>query len=399
MGTTLDGLLTFSELYKRQSNFLADALRVLMVGFDGVNYNVVNIDSSGAISTSGGGSEVATAADGGAAPALYKVIAGVDPDTSLVQSIATSSVGVLRVADCSASGNFSAHGTHADGLLTTERGFVQKSVLYGYNGTDIDLIRTSEAGTSLTKGILATALYYFDSVGGNWDRIPKGQQTGAESLPVVLASDTALPAGTNAIGKLAANSGVDIGDVDVLTIPGIAGTVAHDGADSGNPVKVGYKAIAHGSNPTAVAASDRTDAYSNRHGIPWVIGGHPNIITCEYNTTAAQTDDAIIDSIGAGTKIVVTQIDATLGNATSVTVGVRIGFGSSTLTAEGSSGAPAVNGIVLSHSGLAAGSGIVKGNGSGIIGIGGDGEELRITNDVPTTGKLRVTVTYYTIES
>ena len=30
---------------------------------------------------------------------------------------------------------------------------------------------------------------------------------------------TALPAGTNAIGKLAANSGVDIGDVDVLSLP------------------------------------------------------------------------------------------------------------------------------------------------------------------------------------
>jgi hypothetical protein len=32
----------------------------------------------------------------------------------------------------------------------------------------------------------------------------------------------ALPAGTNAIGKLAANSGVDIGDVDVLSMPGVA---------------------------------------------------------------------------------------------------------------------------------------------------------------------------------
>jgi len=32
--------------------------------------------------------------------------------------------------------------------------------------------------------------------------------------------DTALPAGTNAIGKLAANSGVDIGDVDVTSLPG-----------------------------------------------------------------------------------------------------------------------------------------------------------------------------------
>jgi hypothetical protein len=36
---------------------------------------------------------------------------------------------------------------------------------------------------------------------------------------VSLATDIALPAGTNAIGKLAANSGVDIGDVDVTSVP------------------------------------------------------------------------------------------------------------------------------------------------------------------------------------
>jgi len=41
---------------------------------------------------------------------------------------------------------------------------------------------------------------------------------GATTQRVVLATDVALPAGTNAIGKLAANSGVDIGDVDVLSI-------------------------------------------------------------------------------------------------------------------------------------------------------------------------------------
>lgn len=36
-------------------------------------------------------------------------------------------------------------------------------------------------------------------------------------LPVKVGD--ALPAGTNAIGKLAANSGVDIGDVDVTSVP------------------------------------------------------------------------------------------------------------------------------------------------------------------------------------
>jgi len=37
----------------------------------------------------------------------------------------------------------------------------------------------------------------------------------------ITAIANALPAGTNAIGKLAANSGVDIGDVDVTTLPSV----------------------------------------------------------------------------------------------------------------------------------------------------------------------------------
>lgn len=42
---------------------------------------------------------------------------------------------------------------------------------------------------------------------------------GATVPRVTLATNVALPAGTNAIGKLAANSGVDIGDVDVTSVP------------------------------------------------------------------------------------------------------------------------------------------------------------------------------------
>lgn len=46
---------------------------------------------------------------------------------------------------------------------------------------------------------------------------------------VVLATDVALPAGTNAIGKLAANSGVDIGDVDVASIAAGTNTIGDVG--------------------------------------------------------------------------------------------------------------------------------------------------------------------------
>ncbi|MCA9187354.1 MAG: hypothetical protein KDA99_17120, partial [Planctomycetales bacterium] len=39
-------------------------------------------------------------------------------------------------------------------------------------------------------------------------------------------------------------------------------SVAHDSADSGNPHKIGMKAIAHSSNPTAVAVNDRTNWFA-----------------------------------------------------------------------------------------------------------------------------------------
>lgn len=74
--------------------------------------------------------------------------------------------------------------------------------------------------------------------------------------------EEALPAGTNAIGKLAANSGVDIGDVDVTSLTG--GVVAHDGADSGNPIKVGGRART--ALEAVSAQNDRSDLILDKFG-------------------------------------------------------------------------------------------------------------------------------------
>ena len=170
----------------------------------------------------------------------------------------------------------------------------------------------------------------------------------------------------------------------------VEGTVAHDAVDSGHPIKLGLKAIAHGANPTAVAAADRTNWYANRHGVPFVIGGHPNVITIRANYTAAQTDTAIV-TVGSGVKIVVTRCSVTVDNACSVDVAARIGFGTANT--------PTSTGVVLSHPGIAAGSGVIEGNGAGILGGGADNEDLRITSEVPTGGSIDVVVSYYTIES
>lgn len=235
---------------------------------------------------------------------------------------------------------------------------------------------------------------------------------GSEMQVDVVAS---LPAGTN-----------NIGDVDVLTVPAplsttgggteaaalrvtlandstgtmaVYGDVAHDAIDGAgkNPIKIGAHAISFGSAITAVGSGDRSHIYSNRHGMLWTIGGHPNLQSAEYITTAAQTDDAILPAIAAGTKYIITGITVIASAANSVNTSVRIGFGTATVPAQGASGADAVTKVILSHPNIPPGSGFSKGYASSVVGVGGDDEELRITCSVPTGGSIVVQVDYFTI--
>lgn len=230
---------------------------------------------------------------------------------------------------------------------------------------------------------------------GSGTSIATDQLAGGEHVQKVKLLDGTADSGAAIAGD--ATYGLD---VDVTRVGGtvtVAGGVAHDGADSGNPIKVGAKAIAHGTNPTAVAAADRTDLYANRAGVLFTIGGHPNATTVEYRWTTAQTDDAVV-SVSAGTKIVVTRVTVAVDEATTVGVGFRLGFGTSTLATLATDGNTAA-GILVSHGGLVPGGGLTVGDGSGILGIGADDEDLRITADAATNGDARLYVTYYTIES
>lgn len=81
----------------------------------------------------------------------------------------------------------------------------------------------------------------------------------------VTAIANALPAGTNAIGKLAANSGVDIGDVDVTSIiPGSGATnlgKAEDGAHASGDVGVMALAVRTATAPTDKSAGNTDGDY------------------------------------------------------------------------------------------------------------------------------------------
>lgn len=174
----------------------------------------------------------------------------------------------------------------------------------------------------------------------------------------------------------------------------VVGNIAHDTADAGNPIKIGGKGVDIGANGTDVTANDRVNAYFTRSGQMLVLGGHQNIVNKHLNQTdadGAQTDLALV-TVSAGTAIVVTQISVMAHNANTVNVGVRIGFGTANTPAN-----DANTGVVLSHPGIAAGSGVVLGSGAGIIGMGASNEDLRMTSEDAVTGSIDVLVSYFTI--
>ncbi len=260
-----------------------------------------------------------------------------------------------------------------------------------------------------TSSAQATGNASLSSIDG---KVPAlGQALAAASVPVVLTAaqvstltppaaitgfataakqDTAQTTLSSVDGKLPnlVSSRVPV-DGSGVTQP-VGGDVAHDGVDAGNPVKIGAVAVAFGASPAAVAASDRTNLLANRHGIVFSLGGHPNVITRRDNYTSSQTDTALV-SVSAGSKMVVTRVSVLASNANSVDVSVRIGFG----TANTPTGA----GVVLSHPGVAKGSGVVEGSGGAVLGVGADDEELRITCGAPTGGSIDVVTTYFIIES
>jgi hypothetical protein len=110
------------------------------------------------------------------------------------------------------------------------------------------------------------------------------------------------------------------GTCNVQTVSGgsiwALGNIAHDSADSGNPVKVGAKATTALSGITAVVNNDRTDLYAGvdgvlitrlNSGLEDVVRGQGTIMASGLGTVE------IIAAGGAGVKVYLT--DVTIGNS------------------------------------------------------------------------------------
>jgi len=168
-----------------------------------------------------------------------------------------------------------------------------------------------------------------------------GKITACNTGAVVLA------AGTAAFGKLASNSGVTIGAVEIAATQTLStvttvgtvttltgGGIAHDSADSGNPVKVGAIATASLLGRTPVAGADRTDLVADTSGAVIVRSGtslEDIISEVKTNTDGASTAMTSAFAATASQRIYLTDIIIANSSATAITVDIRDGSAGSVL--------------------------------------------------------------------
>ena len=114
----------------------------------------------------------------------------------------------------------------------------------------------------------------------------------------------ALPAGTNAIGKLAANTGVDIGDVDVTSIiPGTGATNLGKAVDTATgATDTGVLALATRDDALSALTpieGDNVQLRTDANGALWVIPS--GTVTVTGTVTAAQATAANLNATVVGT--------------------------------------------------------------------------------------------------
>ncbi|MCP4537775.1 MAG: hypothetical protein GY832_11580 [Chloroflexi bacterium] len=183
-------------------------------------------------------------------PAPLNVVGGGTEAAALRVTVANDSTGLVSVDDGGGSltvdvGTALPAGTNAIGKLAANTGVDIGDVDVTSVPAPLNVVGggTEAAALRVTVANDSTGLVSVDDGGG--------------SLTVDVG--TALPAGTNAIGKLAANTGVDIGDVDVTSVvPGVAATnlgKAEDAAHASGDVGVAAMSV-RANSATALSGAD-----------------------------------------------------------------------------------------------------------------------------------------------
>jgi hypothetical protein len=192
-----------------------------------------------------------------------------------------------------ASNNLLVSGTVTSNLSATDNAVLDAIAADG------DAIQTVLGTIDGDTGAIKTAVEVIDNA-----------ISGSEMQVDVVA---ALPAGTNAIGKLAANSGVDIGDVDVTSLPATpAGTNA-----IGKLLPPDIDVTAH----TNYARKYYTSAGAATDGIIWspAAGKRWHVVTLYLQTSAASTITLEDDKAGGDDPVWKGELAANSGAVLSFT--------------------------------------------------------------------------------
>lgn len=158
---------------------------------------------------------------------------------------------------------------------------------------------------------------------------------GTTNLVALGANQTVNSAQINGVTPLMGNGATGTGsqrvtiasDNTVFSVNAVsAGDIANDAADSGNPVKVGSRAIAGQSTATLVAAADRVENYAGLDGVQLVRPhcGLEDIVSGNATNTDG-TSTLCIPAQAAGIKTYLTSIVLCNTSATAITVDIKDG--------------------------------------------------------------------------
>lgn len=188
--------------------------------------------------------------------------------------------------------------------ITDNGGFTDgtsKVMMSGYIFDDV-------AGTALTENDAAAAR--IDSKRSQVHVIEDGSTRGRY---VTVTASNALKVDGSAVTQPVSGT---------VTASNAAGDVAHDGGDSGNPVKIGFQA--RQTNPTAVADADRVNGIADDIGRQVVVMGQVrDLMTDQTTTITSSTSETTILAAVASTFLDVTAIMVTNTSATDVNVDIR----------------------------------------------------------------------------
>ena len=149
----------------------------------------------------------------------------------------------------------------------------------GVTETDVVVLDVGRQAAAASKSVAASTedKAVLDAIAASLALLDNSIATGNELQVDVVG---ALPAGTNAIGKLAANSGVDIGDVDVTSIA------------AGDNV-LGRVKITDGTNALVMV-----DAAVSANAFALPVAIHPDSVNANGQNTAANSAPVVLSDYG-----------------------------------------------------------------------------------------------------